>query len=122
MQPWHFIVVTDQDTKEKIDPGLVDAPVYIVCFVDPSKGRCSIPDGILAFEHNILAAFNFGLGSCWKGTYLGHLQENEKKIKQTLCVPEHIALVAYTPIGYPDEAPEMRNKKPLSEFVHYNRW
>jgi nitroreductase len=41
MQPWHFVIATDQDTKEKIDPGLIDAPVYILCFVDPTKGRCS---------------------------------------------------------------------------------
>jgi len=122
MQPYHFVVVKDRETKNKIDERLSDVPVIIVGLVDPTKGRCSIPDGILAFEHVILAAFNFGLGSCWKGTYLGHLQEHEQEIKEALDVPEHIAVVAYTPIGYPNEAPEMRDKKPLSEIVHYDKW
>jgi nitroreductase len=122
MQPYHFVVVKERETKKKIDPRLADVPVIIVGLVDPTKGRCSIPDGILAFEHIILGAVNAGLGSCWKGTYLGHLQEHEQEIKEALDVPEHIAVVAYTPIGYPDESPEMRDKKPLNEIVHYDKW
>jgi len=122
MQPYHFVVVKDTETKMKIDPKAAHAPTIIVGLVDPTKGRCSIPDGILAFEHIILGAVNAGLGSCWKGTYLGHMQEHEQQIKEALNVPEHIAVVAYTPIGYPDEAPDMRSKKPLSEIVHYNHW
>ncbi len=122
MQPYHFVVVKDAETKKKIDPRMEDVPIVIVGFYDPTQGRCSMSDGILSFEHIILAAINFGLGSCWKGTYLGHLEEHEKEIKEALGVPDHIALVAYTPIGYADEAPEMRDKKPLSDIVHYNRW
>ena len=122
MQPYHFVVVKERETKKKIDPRLADVPVIIVGLVDPTKGRCSIPDGILAFEHIILGAVNAGLGSCWKGTYLGHMQEHEQEIKEVLGVPEHIAVVAYTPIGYPDESPEMRDKKPLNEIVHYDKW
>ena len=122
IQPYHFVVVKDRDTKLKIDPRMGDVPVIIVGLVDPTKGRCSIPDGILAFEHIILGAINAGLGSCWKGTYLGHLQEHEQEIKDALSVPEHIAVVAYTPIGYPDENPVMRDKKPFSEIVHYEKW
>ena len=122
MQPYHFVVVKERETKKKIDPRLADVPVIIVGLVDSTKGRCSIPDGILAFEHIILGAVNAGLGSCWKGTYLGHLQEHEQEIKEALDVPEHIAVVAYTPIGYPDESPEMRDKKPLNEIVHYDKW
>jgi len=81
IQPYHFVVVKDHETKIKIDPNVAHAPVIIVGFVDPTKGRCSVSDGILAFEHIILAAVNFGLGSCWKGTYLGHLVEHENRSK-----------------------------------------
>ena len=122
MQPYHFVVVKNPETKKKIDERMEDVPVLIVGFYDPTMGRCSMSDGILSFEHIILAAINFGLGSCWKGTYLGHLEEHEKEIKEALGVPKNIALVAYTPIGYADEAPKMRDKKPLSEVVHYERW
>ena len=122
IQPIHFIVVTDQETKEQLDPRLAEAPVYIVGFVDPTKGRCSIPDGIIAFEHIILAAVNYGLGACWKGTYLGHLEQEEKMIKTILDVPMHMSLVAYTPLGYPAECPDERPKKPLSELIHYEKW
>ena len=122
IQPYHFIIVKNQETKHKIDPRLTDAPVYIVGFVDPTKGRCSVPDGIIAFEHIILAAVNYGLGACWKGTYLGELEQEEKEIKEILNVPMHMSLVAYTPLGYSDEQPDERPKKPLSEIVHYEKW
>ncbi len=122
IQPYHFIVISDEGVKAKIDPNMAHAPIIIVGLIDPTKGRCSVPDGIIAFEHIILAAVNYGLGACWKGTYLGHLREEEMHIKTILGVPEHLSLVAYTPIGYPDEDPGVREKKALSELVHYEKW
>lgn len=124
MQPYYFIVVKDPETKKVLDlnPNTMDAPVIIVGVVDPTRGRCSISDGIIAFEHIILAVHNFGLGACWKGTYLGHLPEHAETIKNTLCVPNHFEVVAYTPIGYPDEKPEPRKKKPFNEMIRYEKY
>jgi hypothetical protein len=31
-------------------------------------------------------------------------------------------VVAVTPLGYPDEAPPMKEKKPLSDIIHYERF
>jgi nitroreductase len=111
-------------TKKKLDlnPNTLEAPVLIVGVVDPRKGRCSISDGILAFEHIILAAHNFGLGACWKGTYLGFLHEHAETIKNTLYVPNHFEVVAYSPLGYPDENLEPRQKKPFNEMIKYEKF
>ena len=35
MQPYHFVVVKDAETKMKIDPKMAHAPVIIVGLVDP---------------------------------------------------------------------------------------
>jgi len=124
MQPYYFVVVKDPETKKLLDlnPNTLKAPVIVVGVVDPSQGRCSVSDGILAFEHIILAAHNFGLGACWKGTYLGHLPEHAEKIKKPLNVPDHFEVVAYTPIGYPDECPELREKRPFSDMVRFEKF
>jgi nitroreductase len=124
IQPYYFIVVKDPETKKKLDlnTNTMEAPVIIVGVVDPTQGRCSVSDGIIAFEHIVLAAHNFGLGACWKGTYLGHLPERAETIKEALNVPNHFECVAYTPIGYPDENPEPRQKRPFNEMIRYEKY
>ena len=124
MQPQHFVVVRDPETKRRMQlrPQTEEAPIIVVGLIDPTMGRCSPSDGIIAFEHLILAAVNYGLGACWKGTYLGHLEEHAEAIKEALGVPEHMEVVAYTPLGYPNEDPEPRDKKSLAEMVHYEKF
>jgi nitroreductase len=85
-------------------------------------GRCSQADGIIAFEHLVLAATNFGFGACWQGTYLGNLEEHAKVIKGALGIPGKMQIVALTPLGYPGEEPEARPKKPLEDLVHFEKF
>ncbi len=118
-QPYHFIVVTDTETKKAL--GLrewaAEAPVIIVGCTDPAVSPSwHLVDFAIAFEHVILAATNLGLGTCW----LGRLER--ETIKQVLSIPETVKIVAVTPLGYPDETPEPKTRKPLSEMVHYQRY
>src|SRR3989338_5927636 len=69
IQPWEFIVVTDQGTRKKlaeiIDYGkfIEYAPVcVIVCCKDT---KYYLEDGCAATENILLAAKAYGLGSCW---------------------------------------------------------
>ena len=115
-QPCHFIVVKDADGKKAL--GLSEwglkAPVIIVGCVDPSiSPTWNLVDFAIAFEHIVLAATNFGLGTCWMGRL-----ENET-IKKALNIPDTIKLIAVTPLGYPAEKPEPKIRKNLSEMVHY---
>ncbi len=119
-QPWHFIVVRDAETRRKlaISSWAVEAPVVIVGCVDTKvrgEPTCFI-DLAIAFEHILLAAANFGLGTCWMGR-LGDVT-----IKKVLGIPEHVRVVAVTPLGYPDETPGPKTRKNLSEIVHYDRF
>jgi len=115
-QPCHFIIVKDADKKKAlgISEWASKAPVIIVGCTDPSVSPTwNLVDFAIAFEHIILAATNFGLGTCWMGRL-----ENET-IKKALNIPETIKLVAVTPLGYPAEKPEPKKRKTLSEMVHY---
>lgn len=118
-QPYHFIVITDTETKKAL--GLrewaAEAPVIIVGYTDPAASPSwHLVDFAIAFEHVILAATNLRLGTCW----LGRLER--ETIKQVLSIPETVKIVAVTPLSYPDETPEPKTRKPLSEMVHYQRY
>lgn len=116
-QPWHFIVVRDEETKKQlgISSWAVEAPVVIVGCADTavrSEPMCLV-DLAIAFEHIVLAAANLGLGTCW----IGRLDADET-IKKVLGIPERVRVVAVTPLGYPDETPGPKVRKSLSEIVH----
>jgi nitroreductase len=60
-----------------------------------------------------LALYSFGLGSCWlAGPMLAR-----REIEQMLDVPEDESLFAILSIGYPAEAPEPKERKPLEEVI-----
>jgi nitroreductase len=118
-QPWHFIVVKDTLTKKQlgISQWASEAPVVLVGCVDTamrSPPLCYV-DLAIAFEHIILTAVNFGLGTCW----IGRLGRDET-IKAVLSIPDHVKVVAVTPFGYPDETPDPKTRKTLSEIIHYD--
>lgn len=116
-QPWRFVVVTDPETKGKL--GLrswaAEAPVVIVgCGDSQASSRWYSHDLMIAFEHLVLAAANLGLGTCWMGR-----MGRDETIKEVLGIPEHVKVIAVTPLGYPDEEPGPRDRKSLEEFVHW---
>lgn len=118
-QPWHFIVVKDTSIKKQlgVSQWAAEAPLVLVGCVNTairSPPLCYV-DLAIAFEHIVLAAANFGLGTCWIGR-LGR----EETIKAVLSIPDHVKVVAVTPLGYPDETPSPKTRKVLSEIIHYN--
>ena len=122
-EPWHFIVVKDDETKQRlgVSSWAAEAPVVIVGCVDTtvrSEPLC-IVDLSIAFEHIVLAAANYGLGTCWIGRYVAGSDES---IRRVLHIPERVKVVAVSPLGYPDETPEPKVRKNLSEIVHYDRF
>lgn len=119
-QPWHFIVVKDPRTKEKlgISRWAAEAPIVIVGCTDPEVSpRWHLVDLSIAFEHIVLAAANFGLGTCWMGK-LGF----DEIVKEVLDIPKHMKVVAVTPLGYPAERPGTKVRKALSDIVHYEKF
>ena len=84
-------------------------------------------DVSIALENIVLAATDKGLGTCWIGGF------NEKKVKEILRIPEHIRVVALTPLGYPAEkkrffenlakiVTQSKKRKSLDEIIHYDKW
>lgn len=139
-QPWHFIVVKSPEMRHRLAVAshnqmwMEDAPIHIVCVADI---RCRIGadtavsldddspllefkklirDTSVGIEHLVLEAVNQGLGTCWIAWF------EPKEIAGMLGVPDDKYVQAIIPLGYPDEAPQARPRKPLHEIVHMEKW
>jgi len=120
-QPWHFIVVTDKSTKARLAGSqrwAADAPAIILGLADvEASPDWHINDLALAFEHAILAATDLGLGTCWMGQMY-----RDGEIKKMLSIPEKMKVVAITPVGVPDENPQIKSRKTIEEIVSWERY
>ena len=147
-QCWRFIVVWDSQLKVELAATLIGNPVEGSSEVRPnsaaaaliqaplviaacaqlgrsgySRGESSTDKGdwfmfdtALAMENLVLAAHSFGLGTVFVGLFDAH------KAARLLSVPEGFALVALTPLGYPDEEPAPRPRREVAESVFYDRF
>lgn len=138
-QPWHFVVIRDRKTKEEIAeiknrycprekqsyPAdfLRDAPVIIVICVDKQLSfQRDLENSVLAAANLMLAACAGGLGSVYMSAYASDDPRLSEEIGRTLKIPEGIRPVTILPLGYPNEAPEPKELRPLEEVVHLERF
>jgi nitroreductase len=134
--PWNTIVPSSVDIEtemanDKPFPGLaemVEAPVVLVITVDLSVvasfdsrlDRVGVISGasIYPFAWNILlAARSFGLA----GVLTTYLASREKECQQLLGVPEHCAVAAMIPLGYPVKQLKKLSRKAVEEFATIDR-
>ncbi len=110
-QNWQFIVVTDEDKRNRIaqlcknQDWMIEAPVHIVICNDadaiknnyPDRGEiyatqnCAVAAGLM-----MLKAEDVGLGSCWVGGF------DAVGIRNLLEIPENIIPELILTIGYPN--------------------
>jgi len=130
LQPWHFIVITDKKTIGLLSGKQpTNAPLLIALCGDTDKtmmpdGKTKMPDFWVedvsaATENLLLAAHALGLGAVWTGVYPA--MDRTAEVANILNCPLNIVPVAVVRVGYPDEAPEPKNKF-KEENVSYNKF
>ena len=139
-QPWNFIIVKSEDTKEKLaiadgnQQWMKTAPVFIVCVADI---RCRIKDEseiildeesplpelkqiirdtAVAIEHILLEAENLGLSSCWTAWF------KQDDIRPILGIPSDKYVIGIVTIGYSDNSGESPTKRSLDSMIRYEKW
>ena len=121
VQPWHFIVVSDPETKEQLSitgKFLQNAALILVGCGDPedSPKWYWLEVGI-SLQSMVVAAWMQGIGSCWVDA-----GPNEERVKAILGIPRRFKVVALVALGYPAETPRPVWKKPLEEIIHYDKF
>jgi nitroreductase len=101
----------------------VQAPIVICVCAVPSEawvrsdGRNYADiDAAIAMDHLTLAAADAGLGTCWIAAF------DVKAAREVLGLPHNVEPLVFTPLGYPAEQAGEKQRKPLDELVHYERW
>ena len=127
-QPIQFIVLRTagraDDLKRMYQKDwLSQAPVVICACAVPAGAWLRMDnknygevDATIAMDHLILAATDIGLGTCW----IAHF--DPQAVREVLKLPEGVEPIALTPLGYPDDQPREKKRKPLSELVRYECW
>jgi nitroreductase len=117
-QPWHFIVVEDQETLRELGklartgPYVAQATLAIVVAIRRTK--FAVSDASRAIQSMILTAWSEGIASNWVG-FMG-LDE----VKGRLGIPDDLDVLAIVPFGYATKAigQGRKQRKPLSEVAH----
>jgi nitroreductase len=136
-QPWSFIVVNDEKTKNEIvkksmsgifssNKFVMTAPVIIVAITEHStyiarmggmlrNVKYNLIDIGVACEHLVLQATELGLGTCWLGWF------DENAVKKVLALPKSTKVDVMICMGYPDESvpPKKKIRKSLEEMRRY---
>jgi nitroreductase len=130
-QPWHFIVVTDPETRQLLSRSgqfagfLAGAPVVIVMAMAGRNPGSEAYDEGRATERIMLAAGAHGLGS---GTgWFAPGSDGEDHVKAALGVPEVMVVRQAVGIGYPADADQRARsvtggRKPREEVVSRERF
>lgn len=139
-QPWVFMVIENEETQKaivKVDheqEWMLTAPVFIVGIADASARlgdtedlvideespqgsvKKAIRDTAVAITNMMLEAENQGLSTCWTGWY------DQKAMKEVIGIPADKYVVGVLTLGYADEKPAARPRKPMEEFVRFEKW
>ena len=122
-QEWKFVVVKSDEKRKKLADAacgqsfVSQAPVVLVACATESQAimPCGQPayavDVSIAFAYMVLQACELGLGTCWIGAF------DEHQVKEILNIPEHVRVVAVSPLGYPAHEIPPRPRKKLEEIV-----
>ena len=127
-QAIQFIVIhtagREAELKRIYDRDFFVQPPLVIC-------ACGIPsqnwvrkdgknyndvDVAIAMDHLILATANAGLGTCWIAAF------DPIATREVLNLPDGVEPIAFTPLGYPADQPEPKERKELSELVRYESW
>jgi len=128
--PWHFYVVRDQATRDKIADALPNgqmlrkAPLGIVIVGDIDKAHSNalsymLQDCSASIENLLLAASTLELGACWLGVH--PREERIQRIKEIFNLAENMIPIAVVAIGHPERTPEPRTRYDEQKVHHWNQ-
>jgi nitroreductase len=125
-QPWHFIVVTERETLNRIAEVhpyakmCYEATLVIAVCGDPVISPHYWPQDCSAATQNILLAGTaLGLGTVWLGVH--PRDERKQPLKQLLGAPDDKEILSLVALGYPAEKKQSRTQFDPGR-VHYKDW
>lgn len=130
-KPWEMIVVRNRDMLDKLcqcRPGAANllgkCNAAIVVGADSEKVDVWVEDAASSMTQMHLMADSLGVGSCWLQVRNRQspdgLRTTEDIVRELLCIPEHISVMAILTLGMPEEHPGAKkvDELPLEKIHH----
>ena len=131
-QPWRFIVVTDEETKQLLakprPQSFIDKANAIIVVLAKEyqsccgKGTWVTRDPIIATEHLVLAATALGYGACWIAMYESRPKEFIAEVKERLDIPDGVEIICLVAIGKPDDSARQAPKLGVDEIAFLGKY
>ena len=84
----------------------------VAIVADSEISKRYVQDGCIAAYHFLLAAWYYGLGTCWIAAMDG------EEVKEMLAINQNHYVATVTPLGYPEgDIPPMPERKKLDWFL-----
>lgn len=139
-QPWKFIVVDDNQLKNRLCDAAFSgiysfnsfsktAPVVVAVVSEKAKFLARIGgtfrgtkyyliDIGIAIEHFVLEAEDLGLGTCWLGWF------NERRVKSILSIPQDKKVDILIALGYYDKEKGVKghDREPIDKMSSFNAY
>ena len=122
-QPWHFVIVRDRDTLQRLSkltttgPYVAQAPLAVVVAYE-KESPYGVSDISRAIQSMVLTAWADGIGSNWVG-FTGM-----DAVREMFGIPDTYDVPAVLPFGYPAQAAGKgkKRRKLLGEVVSAERF
>lgn len=129
-QPFQLIILSTENRRDELRriydrDWFVEAPIVICACGVPTEGwkrhkydgkDYTAVDVAIVVDHITLQAADLGLGTCWVAAF------DPGAAREILGIPPEVVPVAFTPLGYPVQSPQDKERKPLEELVRYEQW
>lgn len=140
MQPWEFIIVSDENKKEEVvsatfsgfysesaphQKWILSAPKIIIICINKKRTKSrygelgdkwTLIDTANAVQNMILTATEYGIGSCWVGGI------KEKLVKNYFHIPSYVQPIGLLPIGYSTKTVAHKHKMNPEWITHTNKY
>ena len=127
--PWHFIVVDDKETLERLaacktvgSDFVAGAPLAIVVVADPTESDVWVEDASVAATVLLYGAEDLGLGACWvqlRERFSPEGIPSADIVRNLLAIPEPLQPVVMVAVGHKGmERKPFNEERLLWEKVH----
>jgi nitroreductase/predicted lactoylglutathione lyase len=118
-QSYYFKLIEDRkvldrlaETRGKSSAPIGKAPLAVAICSDPDLSKRYVQDGCIAAYHFTLAAWFYGLGTCWIAAM------DRDDAKEWLKIPQNHYIATITPLGYPKKrTTNPPERKELSWYI-----
>jgi nitroreductase len=124
-QPWHFIIIKDDEMRKKLADihtygrFMAESPVVIVVLGDKTRHeKYHLADPHNAVQNMLLAAHSLELATCWMGV---RDTAFESTFRELLEIPENYRVVCSISLGYPAMERDS-SRLSLNEIVSWEKF